>query len=98
MKRLVTFVAATVAMASLTGCVGAIKTLRTDPELCDQIVEGKSTEGQVKELFGSQDGSKTATGGGKIREYSRGYLHLTLLYDSNNIVQKVEACKRSDTN
>ena len=98
MKRLINIVAATIAMASLTGCFGAVKSLRTDPDLCDQIITGKSTEAQVKEIFGSQDGSKTAPDGGKIREYSRGYLHLTLLFDKNNVVQKVESCKRSDTN
>ena len=47
MKRLITIVATTIALASLTGCVGGtIKPLYTD-----QITEGKTAEVQVKKIY-----------------------------------------------
>ena len=56
MKRLITIVATTIALASLTGCVGGtIKPLYTD-----QITEGKTAEVQVKKIYSDKFGTKTA--------------------------------------
>lgn len=99
MKKVIS-AALVVGTMTLTGCVGsivqgvgeAVKFARTDTALCEKLELQRTTEAQVREMFGAPDMAVPLKSGEKMKKYSRGNVKVDLLFDKSGLVSEVKQC------